>query len=123
MVPDSALRSTDERSRHDDLLHRSQNMTAPAVLDVLEDIVQGIVEPAAAEVDREGTFPRAAVTALGEAGLLGLLSSTALGGRGGTLADAAQVVRRLAAACGSTAMVVCMHYCATAVIERHGSDE
>ena len=34
------------------------------------------------------------------------------------LAEAAQVVRRLAAACGSTAMVVCMHYCATAVIER-----
>ena len=36
------------------------------------------------------------------------------------LADAALVVRRLAASCGSTAMVVCMHYSATAVIEAHG---
>ena len=28
-----------------------------------------------------------------------------------------------ASACGSTAMVVCMHYCATAVIEAHGPDD
>src|SRR5262249_3460981 len=27
---------------------------------------------------------------------------------------------RLARACGSTAMVVCMHYCATVVVEHHG---
>jgi alkylation response protein AidB-like acyl-CoA dehydrogenase len=33
---------------------------------------------------------------------------------------AALVVERLAAACGSTAMIVCMHYAATAVIEAHG---
>src|SRR5256885_13428804 len=68
------------------------------------------------------TFPRAAVTALGQAGLLGLLSSTEVGGQGGSLADAAHVVRRLGAACGSTAMVVCMHYAATAGVEQHGDD-
>jgi alkylation response protein AidB-like acyl-CoA dehydrogenase len=33
------------------------------------------------------------------------------------------VVRRLGASCASTAMVVCMHYCATAAIERHGPEE
>lgn len=43
--------------------------------------------------------------------------------QGGTLGDAAQVVRRLASSCGSTAMVICMHYCAAAVIEQHGPDD
>jgi isovaleryl-CoA dehydrogenase len=98
-------------------------MTAPIVLDVLEELIETVVEPAAADVDANGTFPRAAVRALGEAGLLGLLSSTEVGKSGGSLDDAAQVVRRLASTCGSTAMVVCMHFCATAVIERHGSAE
>ncbi len=98
-------------------------MTATPFLDVLEDLIAGVVEPSAADVDANGTFPRAAVTALGEAGLLGLLSSTEVGGHGGTLDDAAQVVRRLAASCASTAMVVCMHYCATSAIEQFGPIE
>ena len=98
-------------------------MTAPSFLEVLEEIIPSVVEPAAADVDATGTFPRAAVTALGERGLLGLLSATEVGGLGGTLGDAAQVVRRLAASCGSTAMVVCMHYCATAMIEQHGPED
>jgi alkylation response protein AidB-like acyl-CoA dehydrogenase len=98
-------------------------MTANTVLDVLEELISSVVEPAAADVDATGTFPRASVTALGEAGLLGLLSAPEVGGRGGSLADAALVVRRLASACGSTAMVVCMHYSATAIIEQAGPDD
>lgn len=98
-------------------------MTTPAILDVLDGLITTVVEPAAADVDANGTFPRGAVTALGRAGLLGLLSSTVVGGLGGTLEDAAHVVRRLAGACGSTAMVVSMHYCAAAVIEQFGPDD
>jgi alkylation response protein AidB-like acyl-CoA dehydrogenase len=98
-------------------------MTAPSVLEVLEELITSVVEPGAADVDAAGSFPRAAVTALGEAGILGLLSSTDVGGLGGSLADAAPVVRRLATACGSTAMVVCMHFSATAVIEQFGPDD
>lgn len=37
--------------------------------------------------------------------------------------DAAAVIRRLSASCGSTAMVLTMHYCATAVIEAHGPED
>lgn len=98
-------------------------MTDRPVLDVLEDIITTVVEPRAAEVDSTGSFPRAALTAFGEQGLLGLLTSPDVGGLGGSLADAAQVVRRLSASCGSTAMVLTMHYCATAVIEAHGPDD
>ncbi|MFD1828048.1 acyl-CoA dehydrogenase family protein, partial [Streptomyces desertarenae] len=43
------------------------------------------------------------------------------GGQG--LPAAAHVVEKLAASCGSTAMVVLMHYAATALIEAHGPAE
>jgi alkylation response protein AidB-like acyl-CoA dehydrogenase len=75
----------------------------------------------AAEVDR-GNFPAQTIRALGEAGLLGLVSATAVGGKGLGLPAAVFVVERLARECASTAMVVCMHYCATAVLEQHGGE-
>jgi alkylation response protein AidB-like acyl-CoA dehydrogenase len=99
------------------------DVSAASFLDVIDDVVEQVVGPAAAKTDEDGTFPRAAVTALGEQGLLGLLSSTEVGGLGLGLGEAAQVVRRLAGACASTAMVVAMHYSAVAVIEAHGSDD
>jgi alkylation response protein AidB-like acyl-CoA dehydrogenase len=102
---------------------QERNMGHGSFLGVLDEIVSTIVEPAAADVDRLGSFPRAAVSALGQRGLLGLISATDVGGMGLGLAEASQVVRRLGASCGSTAMVVCMHYCATAVIERCGPME
>ena len=91
-------------------------------LDVLEDLIKTVVEPAASSTDQTGTFPRSAVAALGSAGLLGLTSDPSVGGMGRGLGDAARVVRRLASSCGSTAMIVCMHYCATAVIEQFGPE-
>jgi isovaleryl-CoA dehydrogenase len=96
-------------------------MMTPELVETLDEVIRTVVDPAAADVDRNGVFPRAAVTALGERGVLGLLSSIEVGGGGGSLADAAGVVRRLANSCASTAMVVCMHYSATAAIEAHGS--
>jgi isovaleryl-CoA dehydrogenase len=92
-------------------------------LDDLTAVVSQVVEPAAIEVDQQASFPRAAVDALGRAGLLGLVSAAEVGGRGEGLRAATEVVERLAGACGSTAMVVCMHYAATAVIEAHGPHE
>jgi alkylation response protein AidB-like acyl-CoA dehydrogenase len=76
----------------------------------------------AAAVDR-GEFPKATLAAMAQTGLLGLVSATSVGGQGKGLAEAAVVVERLARECGSTAMVVCMHYCATAVIEQLGPED
>ena len=75
-------------------------MSDASFLEALDAVVSGVVAPAASSTDAAGAFPRAAVTALGERGLLGLLSSPDVGGLGLGLAEAAQVVRRLAAACG-----------------------
>jgi alkylation response protein AidB-like acyl-CoA dehydrogenase len=86
----------------------------------LASVVDDVIAPAAADVDRSGAYPRAALDALGAAGVLGLLSATDVGGGGGSLADVAEVIETIAGACGSTAMVVLMHYAATSVLEAHG---
>lgn len=93
-----------------------------SALDALDRIVTDTLEPLALRTDREARFPREVIRALADAGVLGLVSATAVGGQGQGLREAAQVVTRLAQACPSTAMIVCMHYCATAVIEAFGPD-
>jgi alkylation response protein AidB-like acyl-CoA dehydrogenase len=92
-------------------------------LNTLDRIIEEIVAPSAQEIDETGAFPRAALDALGRAGLLGLVSAGEVGGLGESHRSASLVVEKLAAVCGSTAMVVCMHYAGTAVIEAHGSKE
>lgn len=95
-------------------------MSPRELLEHADRIANDIVEPHALQTDQEGKFPRAALDALGQAGLLGLTSSPQVGGQGAGLREAADVVGRIAQDCPSTAMVVCMHYCATAVIEAQG---
>ena len=77
----------------------------------------------AVEVDSSGAFPRHAIRALGEAGVLGLVSAPEVGGQGAGMRAAAAVVERLAGTCASTAMVTVMHYCGTAVLEAHGPEQ
>ena len=93
---------------------------AQTYLDDLEKIAVEVIRPAAAEIDQTGAFPRAAMDALSEGGLLGLISSQEVGGRGQGLRAAALTIERVAQECASTAMVLCMHYAGTAVIEAHG---
>ena len=90
--------------------------------DALDRVIADIVHPQAQHVDRTGEFPRPAVDALGAAGILGLPVAGQLGGGGGGLGEAADVVRRLARECGSTAMVVLMHYAGAALLDRYGDE-
>jgi hypothetical protein len=76
-----------------------------------------VVAARAAEVDG-GAFPMRSIEALAEVGLLGLLSAVEVGGAGRGARAAARVVERLARECGSTAMVVCMHYAGVPVLEK-----
>ena len=89
-------------------------------LEALEPIIARQLDALAPETDKEGRFPRPVIDSLAKAGLLGLISSKEVGGMGLGLAEASAVVSRLAQSCPSTAMVVCMHYCATAVLEQFG---
>ena len=89
----------------------------------LEWICAETIAPLAAAVDREGAFPTASMAALRAAGLMGAVSAPEVGGLGLGFRGAATIVRRIAEECGSTAMVLCMHYCGTAVLEAHASKE
>ncbi len=84
-------------------------------------MIDGVIAPHALEVDRTGAFPRANISALEQAGVLGILSAREVGGSARGLRVSAEVIERLAGACGSTAMIVLMHYAAVPVIEAHGS--
>jgi alkylation response protein AidB-like acyl-CoA dehydrogenase len=88
----------------------------------LENVV-AVAAANAVEVDRTSAFPAKAIEAFAASGLAGMCSATAVGGAGLGLADASRVIERLARACASTAMIACMHYCGTAVIEAHGAED
>ncbi|MBB3002830.1 alkylation response protein AidB-like acyl-CoA dehydrogenase [Paraburkholderia tropica] len=92
-------------------------------LEVLEPLVSTLIAPEAAQTDQFARFPRAAVDALGEAGLLGLISAEEVGGMGLGAAQACRVVERIARDCPSTAMVVTMHYAGASLIEKYGPVE
>src|SRR5215203_3193216 len=92
-------------------------------LNKLNDIIEQEIIPFASIVDEKGEYPRRSLDALSQGGFLGLISDMEVGGLGGTHRAAALVVEKLASACASTAMVVCMHYSGTAVIEKYGAHE
>lgn len=96
--------------------------TAQSYDPALERACTTIAEHAAA-VDRDAAFPTESIAALRSAGLLGALSAPDFDGLGLGLAGAARIVRRVAEECGSTAMVLTMHYCGAAVLERYGPDD
>ena len=100
-------------------------MRAPTIgtdspLERLDHVVETVIGPAALAVDDTAEFPRASIDALAQAGVLGLVSAAEVGGHGGQLRDATLAVERVARGCASTAMILCMHYAATAVLEAHG---
>ncbi len=89
-----------------------------------QDELARVIEPAAAEVDREAAFPRKQIEALAGAGLLALTVPASFGGGGGEgLRAAAHVTSQIGAVCGSTAMVVTMHYAAAGALAAAGAAE
>lgn len=98
-------------------------MSSDVILEKLNSIISKSVAPNASSVDANGVFPEAAMKSLAESGILGVMSAKEVGGAGLGLRSAAQVVRKLGATCGTTAMVTCMHYCGTAVYEAVGDQD
>jgi len=74
---------------------------------------------AAADVDREGRFPREAFDALREARLLSAPMSTGVGGAGWGVERVVDLTRRLGRGCGSTALVYAMHAGQVICLDRH----
>jgi isovaleryl-CoA dehydrogenase len=91
--------------------------------EALRTIIDEVVAPQAQQVDQAGSFPRPAIDALAAAGILAVTVPTEFGGDGQSLSSATDIVRQLSFACGSTAMVVTMHYAAVAALSATGQHE
>jgi alkylation response protein AidB-like acyl-CoA dehydrogenase len=92
----------------------------------LEDCIAAVIDVAAAgaaDVDRDGMFPQATVDALVDAGLLGITLPADVGGLGVGPREFLQVLRGLAGACASSAMVYLMHVCAAKVAQEAGASD
>jgi alkylation response protein AidB-like acyl-CoA dehydrogenase len=89
----------------------------PEQQQVVRDLAQVAdqrVAPNAARVDRDGSFPRESLIALGERGFLGLTVPAAFGGMGQGLSTMAAALEEVSQRCASTAMVYLMHLCGLA---------
>ena len=86
------------------------------VLRAAEDVADSVLRPLAARIDAEARWPREAMAAFAERGLLGLQVPQRLGGHGLGLYALAAVTELLGRHCASTAMCFGMHCVASAVI-------
>jgi alkylation response protein AidB-like acyl-CoA dehydrogenase len=75
----------------------------------VRELAQGAVQPLAEEVDRDHRFPREAIAAAREAGLMGVLVPREYGGAGMDALAFAICIEELAHACASTAVIVDVH--------------
>ena len=91
--------------------------------EILEEICTTTIAPEAEKIDRNGTFPEKSINTLKKSGLLGAVSSPEVDGLGLGIRGATTVVERIGQECGSTAMVVMMHFSGTAVLEAFASKE
>src|ERR1700729_2944386 len=91
-----------------------------AHLAALKAIATDVAAANAADVDAKARFPRETIDALQKAKLLSAPIPRELGGAGYGMRELAALCSTLAQACGSSAMVLAMHYIQVACIARHG---
>lgn len=87
-----------------------------------EQLVEAVVAPRAGQVDAECLWPREAMSAFAEAGLLGLHVPVNHGGQGQGLLALSLLTESIARACPSSAMCYGMHCVGTAVIAAKATD-
>ena len=93
-----------------------------ALLESVRRIAAQVALPHADEVDREARFPAETLAALRQAGVLSAAVPRHLGGAGCNVWELAQLCASLAQACGSSAMVLAMHFIQLGCLVRHGQD-
>ncbi len=91
--------------------------------EILEAVRQvgKVAEAHASEVDRSARFPREAVAAMREAKLLSAQIPREMGGSGCSMTTLARICSEVAAGCGSSGLVLAMHYSQLACLSRHGA--
>ena len=88
----------------------------------LERIARDVAAANAADVDARSRFPQETLDALKEARLLAAPVPKELGGIGCGVVELAELCSTLGKACGSSAMVLAMHYVQVACLVRHAAN-
>jgi acyl-CoA dehydrogenase len=101
-------------------LTRRPGQNFAALLAATREIANGVAARHAPDVDTEARFPSETVEALRAAGVLSALVPKTLGGAGCDMRELAQLCSTLAQGCGSSGMVLAMHYSQVACLARHG---
>lgn len=92
------------------------------LLAAVERIAAEVAAPNAADVDAKARFPQETIEALKQAKVLSAAVPTELGGPGCGMRELAALCSTLSQSCGSSGMVLAMHYIQVACIARHGLD-
>ena len=98
------------------------SQTAPGFAtlhEAVRRITQDVAAKYADDVDSKALFPHETVAALREAKVLSALVPKEQGGSGLGMREAGTLVSTLSQACGSSAMVLAMHYIQLACVARH----
>ena len=90
------------------------------LLATVESIATEIAAVQAADVDAKARFPQETIDALKKAKVLSAAVPKELGGAGCGMTELADLCSTLSQACGSSGMVLAMHYIQVACIARHG---
>jgi acyl-CoA dehydrogenase len=92
-----------------------------SLLEATRRIATEVAAKQAPDVDAKSRFPIESVTALREAGVLSAPVPKEFGGAGCDMRQLAQLCSTLSGACGSSGMVLAMHYIQVACLARHGT--
>ena len=96
------------------------NQTFDCLFGEARRIASEIAAVQAADVDKQARFPADTVAALREAGILSAAVPHAQGGAGCSLLELGQLCATLSQACGSSGMVLAMHFIQVGCVARHG---
>jgi acyl-CoA dehydrogenase len=100
---------------------REKPLDFASLLSSVKRIAREIAAPNAADVDAKARFPGETIAALQGSAVLSACVPREFGGAGCTLSELAQLCSTLAQACGSSAMVLAMHYSQLGCIARHAT--
>jgi acyl-CoA dehydrogenase len=98
----------------------SEQSDFPRLLSAVQRIAREVAAIHAGDVDTKARFPIETLTALKNEKVLSAPVPTELGGAGCNMRQLAALCSTLAQACGSSAMVLAMHFIQVACLARHG---